>query len=97
MPGSIAIWLKRAGRIFERDLLNVAIYIPEDFYVVIPWLADDRFDTRDLVTDIFFRSAKRQRLSNARSKMTLLKSCCICRRLYFSSVDVVVFCKQLCI
>ncbi|QNU43132.1 hypothetical protein IDH70_17880 [Mixta calida] len=60
MPGSIAIWLKRAGRIFERDLLNVAIYIPEDFYVVIPWLADDRFDTRVWLLIFFFdqRSGK---------------------------------------
>ena|GEM_PF-2740912 len=53
MPGSVDIWLKRAGKIFERDLLSAGIYITEDFDAVIPWLADGRFDTRDLVTDIF--------------------------------------------
>lgn len=38
---------------FERDLLNSGMYIPEDFDVVIEWLADGRFDTRELVTDLF--------------------------------------------
>ncbi|WP_114194326.1 zinc-dependent alcohol dehydrogenase [Edaphovirga cremea] len=38
---------------FERDLLNSGMYIPEDFDEVIAWLTDGRFDTRDLVTDVF--------------------------------------------
>jgi threonine dehydrogenase-like Zn-dependent dehydrogenase len=38
---------------FERDLLNSGMYIPEDFDEVIRWLADGRFDTRELVTDLF--------------------------------------------
>lgn len=38
---------------FERDLLNSGMYIPEDFDVVIEWLADGRFDTSELVTDMF--------------------------------------------
>ncbi len=38
---------------FERDLLSSGMYIPEDFETVIGWLADGRFDTSDLVTDIF--------------------------------------------
>ena len=38
---------------FERDLLNSGMYIPEDFDVVIAWLADGRFDTSELVTDLF--------------------------------------------
>ena len=38
---------------FERDLLNSGMYIPEDFDAVIAWLADGRFDTRELVTDLF--------------------------------------------
>ena len=38
---------------FERDLLNSGMYIPEDFDAVIEWLADGRFDTRELVTDLY--------------------------------------------
>ena len=38
---------------FERDLLNSGMYIPEDFDAVIEWLADGRFDTSELVTDLF--------------------------------------------
>ncbi|WP_347254204.1 zinc-dependent alcohol dehydrogenase [Leminorella grimontii] len=38
---------------FERDLLSSGMYVPEDFDAVIEWLADGRFDTRDLVTDVF--------------------------------------------
>jgi threonine dehydrogenase-like Zn-dependent dehydrogenase len=38
---------------FERDLLNSGMYIPEDFDVVIEWLADGRFDTSAMVTDLF--------------------------------------------
>lgn len=38
---------------FERDLISSGMYIPEDFDVVIGWLADGSFDTTDLVTDIF--------------------------------------------
>ena len=40
-------------RRFERDLLNSGMYIPEDFDAVIEWLADGRFDTSELVTDLF--------------------------------------------
>lgn len=38
---------------FERDLISSGMYIPEDFDVVIGWLADGSFDTTDLVTDVF--------------------------------------------
>lgn len=38
---------------FERDLISSGMYVPEDFDVVIEWLSDGRFDTTDLVTDIF--------------------------------------------
>lgn len=38
---------------FERDLISSGMYVPEDFDVVIGWLADGSFDTADLVTDIF--------------------------------------------
>jgi L-gulonate 5-dehydrogenase len=38
---------------FERDLISSGMYIPEDFDAVIEWLADGRFDTTDLVTDVF--------------------------------------------
>lgn len=38
---------------FERDLLNSGMYIPEDFDIVIEWLADGRFDTSDLVSDLY--------------------------------------------
>lgn len=38
---------------FERDLLSSGMYLPEDFDVVIEWLADGRFDSSDLVTDLY--------------------------------------------
>jgi len=38
---------------FERDLLNSGMYIPEDFDEVIQWLVDGRFDTSELVTDLY--------------------------------------------
>ena len=38
---------------FERDLLSSGMYVPDDFDEVIAWLADGRFDTRDLISDIF--------------------------------------------
>lgn len=38
---------------FERDLISSGMYVPEDFDVVIGWLADGLFDTTDLVTDVF--------------------------------------------
>lgn len=38
---------------FERDLLSSGMYVPDDFDTVIAWLADGRFDTRDLISDIF--------------------------------------------
>lgn len=37
---------------FERDLLSSGMYVPEDFDTVIAWLADGRFDTADLITDV---------------------------------------------
>lgn len=55
---------------FERDLLNSGMYIPEDFDAVIEWLADGRFDTSELVTDLFLSKMRIRRL-NVRSKMTL--------------------------
>ncbi|MGB3254849.1 zinc-dependent alcohol dehydrogenase, partial [Buttiauxella gaviniae] len=38
---------------FERDLLNSGMYIPEDFDVVIKWLAEGLFETSELVTDLY--------------------------------------------
>ncbi len=38
---------------FECDLLSSGMYVPADFKAIIPWLSDGRFDTTDLVTDIF--------------------------------------------
>ncbi|HXP97766.1 MAG TPA: alcohol dehydrogenase catalytic domain-containing protein [Telmatospirillum sp.] len=38
---------------FERNLINSGMYVPEDFDAVIGWLEDGRFDTKDLITDIF--------------------------------------------
>lgn len=37
---------------FERDLLSTGMYVPDDFDAVIAWLADGRFDTSDLITDV---------------------------------------------
>jgi 2-desacetyl-2-hydroxyethyl bacteriochlorophyllide A dehydrogenase len=38
---------------FERDLLSSGMYVPGDFDEAIAWLADGRFDTSALVTDIY--------------------------------------------
>lgn len=38
---------------FERDLLSSGMYVPEDFDVVIAWLAEGLFDTRELISDLF--------------------------------------------
>jgi threonine dehydrogenase-like Zn-dependent dehydrogenase len=37
---------------FERDLLSTGMYVPDDFDAVIAWLADGRFDTSELITDV---------------------------------------------
>ena len=37
---------------FERDLLSTGMYVPDDFDAVIGWLADGRFDTSELITDV---------------------------------------------
>jgi threonine dehydrogenase-like Zn-dependent dehydrogenase len=60
---------------FERDLLNSGMYIPEDFDVVIEWLADGRFDTSELVTDMFPVSEAAAAFERAQ-QMTPSKSCC---------------------
>jgi L-gulonate 5-dehydrogenase len=38
---------------FERDLLCSGMYLPADFDEAIAWLADGRFDTAGLITDVF--------------------------------------------
>ena len=38
---------------FERDLLSSGMYVPNDFETVIGWLASGKFDTSDLITDVF--------------------------------------------
>lgn len=38
---------------FERDLLSSGMYVPNDFETVIGWLASKKFDTSDLITDMF--------------------------------------------
>ncbi|SBW12169.1 Alcohol dehydrogenase GroES-like [uncultured Alphaproteobacteria bacterium] len=38
---------------FERDLISSGMYVPGDFDAVIGWLTDGRFDTSDLITDVF--------------------------------------------
>jgi threonine dehydrogenase-like Zn-dependent dehydrogenase len=38
---------------FERDLLCTGMYLPADFDEAIAWLADGRFDTTGLITDVF--------------------------------------------
>ena len=42
---------------FERDLLSSGMYVPSDFDAAIEWLADGRFDTSKLITDVFPISA----------------------------------------
>lgn len=50
---------------FERDLLSSGMYVPEDFDEVIAWLADGRFDTRNLISDIFPVSESAQAFERA--------------------------------
>lgn len=60
---------------FERDLLNSGMYIPEDFDAVIEWLADGRFDTSELVTDLFPVEDADKAFERAQQNDSI-KSCC---------------------
>lgn len=56
---------------FERDLISSGMYIPDDFETVIGWLADGKFDTSDLVTDIFPVSKAAEAFSRAKESTSI--------------------------